>query len=501
MLKKGQQVELKIDSLAPGGEGISKNLDVPVFISKTAPGDLVLAEIFDYRRSFAKGQILKVLTPGPERVEPECKLFKVCGGCQWMHIGYKAQLEYKKDLIEQSLRHMGGRLIGEELCKVLEPVIGAEEKFGYRNKVQMPVRNPKDSTRLLAGYFETNSHNLVNIKHCPIQPTVLDDILAKIKELTEENKISAYDEKTTKGLLRHIHMRINQKQDSILVTLVLNCSKIKLPVAIGKIASSLMASFPEIKGFCVNFNEQKGNRILGDKTACIAGQSYIEEILSTNKNDLPESLRRGIKFRLSPESFFQVNTKQAIRLLEVIAAEVKNFVGHNLGREIVLLDAYAGVGTIALWLAPLVAKVQAVESNAQAVKDGEFNKDLNGMDNVQFELKKVEEFLPGLLETEKKKPDIVVLDPPRQGLNPEVIRTIMKLKPELIIYVSCNPVTLARDLRLMLNDQDIEDNIANAEVKKDCFESDNGYKVEKIVPVDLFPQTYHVESVSVLRRQ
>ncbi len=508
MLSKGKQVELKIASLAPGGEGVSKDFELPVFVNKAAPGDTLLVEIYDYRRSFAKGQLVKVLVPSDERIEPNCKLFKVCGGCQWMHLNYEAQLTHKRELIEQSLRHIAGQEIGDALNKVLLPTVGSTEQFGYRNKVQLPVRNPKDSKRILAGYFETNSHNLVNIKHCPIQPNLLDNVLAQIKLLAEQYSITAYDEKTGEGLLRHIHMRINKAHDAVLVTLVLNCQPDKMPGYFKRFAPELMAQFPEIRGLCVNYNHKKGNRILGEQTLTIAGEGYIEETLSTNNPDFPAILQKGLRFQLSPDSFFQVNTDQAIKLLELIAEEVKEFIANRSSadyrtQKISLLDAYAGVGTIALWLSPFVSQIIAIENNPQAVKDGQINQKLNNIENVQFQLEKVEEYLPTILKN-KTPVNIVILDPPRQGLSPEVIDAIMKLQPELIIYVSCNPVTLARDLRLILSP--LSENLSEAkdshsEIKASCLENNSGYKVEKIIPVDLFPQTYHIESISILKKQ
>jgi 23S rRNA (uracil1939-C5)-methyltransferase len=502
MLSKGKKVELKIASLVPGGEGVSKDFAIPVFINKVAPGDRLLAEIYDNRRTFAKGQLLQLIEPSEDRIEPPCKLFKVCGGCQWMHINYTAQLNYKRDLIEQSLLHIAGQELGKELSQVLMPTIGSEEQLAYRNKVQLPVRNPNDSKRLLAGYFETNSHNLVNIKHCPIQPNLLDSILEQIKILAEKYEITAYNEKIGQGLLRHINMRINKDHNAVLVTLVLNCKQNNLSANLKELASLLAQQFEQIKGVCVNFNDNKGNRILGDQTLCLTGEPYIEESISSQRKDLPQKLQSGLRFRLSPESFFQINTNQAIKLLEIIAEQVKEFIPAN-NDQITLLDAYAGVGTIALWLSPFVSKVIAIESNPQAVKDGQINQKLNNIENVHFQLNKVEDYLPTMLKN-KSSVDIVVLDPPRQGLKPEVVEAIIKLQPKLIIYVSCNPVTLARDLRLILSSESpnlIDPNDIDSKIKNSCLNSNFGYKVEKIIPVDLFPQTYHIESVTVLKRQ
>jgi len=516
LMLKGKQVELGIVSLAPGGEGVSKDFPVPVFINKAAPGDRLLVEIYDNRRTFAKGKLLKVIEASKDRIDPLCKLFKVCGGCQWMHLNYAAQLEWKRALIEQSLRHIGGPELGNLLSQVLLPAVPAANQFGYRNKVQLPVRNPNKSKRLLAGYFEVNSHNLVNIKHCPIQPSLLDDILAKIKELAEKYNIVAYDEKTGHGLLRHIQMRISNASQETLVTLVVNCGHNNMPTSLKTVALELMEQFSQIKGVCANYNQIKGNRILGEQTVCLAGQDFIEETLRTQKQDFPAILQEGLKFKLSPTSFFQVNTPQTITLLELVAQEIQKYLlerasaqdskkasSINNSNAITLLDAYAGVGTIALWLAAFVSRIIAIESNPQAIKDGQVNGSLNKINNVVFQLAKVEDYLSVLLKS-KTAVEIIVLDPPRQGLDPQVIESIIKLQPELIIYISCNPVTLARDLRQILfpPEPDLSsDGQIRLEKKNDCLKLDFGYKVEKIIPVDLFPQTYHIESITVLKRQ
>jgi len=487
MLEKGKQVELTIESLAPGGEGVSKDFAIPVFINKAAPGDRLLVEIYDNRRTFAKASLIKVIEPSKDRVEAQCKLFKICGGCQWMHLSYQTQLLRKKAIIEQALRHIGGEEISNLCSPVIVPTIPSQLQFAYRNKVNLPVRNPQQSKRLLAGYFETNSHKLVNIKHCPIQPLLLDEVLEQIKVLAEKYEITAYDEKIGKGQLRHIQMRFSEAHKNVLVTLIVNSQADKLPVSLKKLANELISQNKSIIGVCANCNPLKGNRILAEQTVCLAGQAYIEEVLRTEKSDFPDVLKKGLKFQLSPTSFFQINTSQAVTLLEIITSEIKAYLEDNnalnarkeAGNKITVLDAYAGVGSIALWLSPFVDEVLAVEDNADAVRDGKHNISLNKIENIQFHQAKVEEFLPLLLKEGTSIP-IVVLDPPRQGLNPTVIESIKALSPAMIIYVSCNPVTLARDLRLIL--------------------ASSGYRVEKIVPVDLFPQTYHVESVTVLKK-
>lgn len=324
MLFKEKQVELTIESLAPGGEGVSKDFDIPVFINKAAPGDRLSVEIYDNRRTFAKGQLLKVIEPSPLRVEPLCKVFKVCGGCQWMHLNYQGQLDWKKKIIEQALRHIAGQELSDLCLPNITATVPSKQQFNYRNKVNLPVRNPHQSTRLLAGYFEANSHKLVNIKHCPIQPSLLDTVLEQIKLLYEKYGLNAYDEtleqrivkrsaarepmpkqRLQQGLLRHIQMRFSEAQQNVLVTLVVNCRPDNIPARLKKLAMELMAQIPAVIGVCANCNQQKGNRILGDETICLQGQAYIEEVLRTEKDDFPTVLREGLKFQLSPTSFFK----------------------------------------------------------------------------------------------------------------------------------------------------------------------------------------------------
>lgn len=477
--KKGDRLELRIASLAPGGEGVSKDFGLPIFVNRVAQGDHVLVEVFDRRSDFARGRVLEILSPSPDRIEPPCKLFKVCGGCQWQHIDYQAQLTAKERIIEQSLKHIGGMA-----SDVVQRTVPSEKPFFYRNKVQFPVRQPKDSTRILAGYYEQDSHRLVNVKHCPIQPGALDQMLEVVKASLEHFGVSAHNEETGKGLLRFITARYSEATEQILITLVINCECERMPEILNTAASDIQAKLPQVAGVCVNFNARKGNRILGDETICLSGIPYVEEVLRTKREFYPQKLRFGIRFRLSSNSFFQVNTAQAVNLFEQISDILLAYSTDEKVplEEMTLVDAYAGVGAIALWLSPFVKRVVAIEENLDAVQDGQLNININEVNNVEMLLGTVEQMLPSLFN-QGVRPEAVIVDPPRKGCSEAVLATIKKLAPALIIYVSCNPVTLARDLRFL------------ADVETNC-----GYKTEKIIPVDLFPQTYHVESITVLRR-
>lgn len=517
LLRKGQVLRARIASLAPGGDGVTRDYGPPVFVRGVAAGDLVEIELFDVRKDFARGRVLSVVEPSRQRAEPPCKLFKVCGGCHWQHIDYRWQLKAKEEIVRQTVKHIAGLDPGLVL-----PALPAPEPLYYRNKVQFPVKHPHGSRRILAGYYKQGSHELVNIKHCPVQPEPLDRVLCAAKAVLERHAIAAYDERAGRGLLRHIAARYSFHARLALVTLVLNADPPRWleggechadssaaaepdddPLALilsgrgaprspasrkiarnkracGEVlveklkpaALELMAEVPEIAGVCLNFNPEAGNRILGETTVCLAGQDHIVEKVSSRAPGVPRRLREGLSFRLSSMSFFQVNSCQIAPLLE----EVTGAVGQANG---LVIDAYAGVGTIALWLAPGCRQVIAIEEHAGAVKDGLANRVLNRIDNVDFCQGRVEAVLPALV-AEGFKPDAVVLDPPRQGVSPEALAQVVVLAPRRLVYVSCNPATLARDLKILAT---------------------NGYKTSKVRPVDMFPQTYHVEAVAVAERE
>lgn len=474
-LRKQQRVQLRIESLAPGGEGISKDLGIPIFLSRVAPGDKVTAELFDVRKNFARAKVVTVDEPSDHRVEPPCKIFKVCGGCQWQHIGYEHQLEAKQDIVRQAMKHMAK--LNPDLVK---PTMGAENPLFYRNKVQFPVANPKNSSRILAGYYKEGTHELVNIKHCPVQPEPLDRMLDAVKEALEMHQFGAYDEKTHRGLIRHIAARHSVSTGDILVTVVVNAhaGRKEFIEKLRPVAEDAMAICPEIKGFCVNLNPEQGNRIMGDTTMLVAGVDHIEEKLSSRLDLASDKLKEGLKFRLSSQSFFQVNSDQAARILDVVLQAVQEG-AVKIGRPPRAIDAYAGVGTIAQWISESCEKVIAIEEIQPAVVDGRLNAKANGMNNIEFRLGRVEDVMPALVY-EGFEADVVIVDPPRKGVDAQVLAQIISLASDRIIYVSCNPATLARDLRIL---------------------EDGGYAVQSVQPVDMFPQTFHVESVTVLTKR
>lgn len=480
-LFNGQALIATIESLAPGGEGVTRELGVPVFVNRVAPGDKVELELFDVRKNFARARLVRIIEPSTRRAEPPCKLFKVCGGCQWQHLSYEWQAKAKEEIVRQTVKHIGG--LNPDL---VQACIGANQQFFYRNKVQFPVENPRGSTRILAGYYKQDSHELVNIKHCPVQPEPLDRLLVSVKEVLERHAIPAYDEARRTGLVRHVAARYSFSRRQILLTLVVNAcdpaaggeprKSEKVDIAMWReISREIREAVPEIEGVCLNFNPHAGNRILGESTVVLAGEGQIIEELATKRADLPEKLQKGLKFRLSSTSFFQIHTDQAVRLMELIVDAASRKGG---ARVPLVIDAYAGVGAIALWLSPIAERVVAVEESQAAVDDGNFNLELNQAANVEFICGTVESVFPQLLESGMRA-DVVVLDPPRKGLSPAALDVALALSPGRIVYVSCNPATLARDLKIIER---------------------NGYKTKQIQPIDLFPQTYHIESVTILDR-
>lgn len=534
-LQRHQEIDVEIQSIAGGGAGVAKVDGLPVFIERAAVGDKLRVKLFDVRKDFAKGSIEKVLESGGGRAEPVCQHFERCGGCQWQHMSYAEQLRSKTNVVREALTHLGGsgNFNSERLSQIFEPILPAQNPIHYRNKAQFPFQFKMGKT--LAGYYERNSHDLVNVQSCSIQPQSMDRVLHYVRDLVRQYRINIYDEQKHKGLLRHLNVRMSFAKQKMLITFVINHAPVKYKefasnedlLVFGDMAKDLMDADSSIESVALNFNSDRGNRIMGDHTVILLGRGYIEEELKTERADLPEFLRKGLTFRLSSESFFQVNSAQAVKLLEQVTDYAQ--IALKGEKANVIVDAYAGVGTIAAWLSGSAREVIAVEENPDAVNDGKQNAALNNLGNLSFVPARVEDALDQILE-DTGEIDLLVLDPPRKGASPEVLQCVKERGPRHIIYVSCNPATLARDLRILEDpnrpaapddgavDQspaidapaDVEEefdeqerlNNAILDVKpvKRGEESYHGYKTIRIRPVDLFPQTYHVETVVLLER-
>ncbi len=446
--QQGDILELEITDLSNNGDGIGKHEGIVIFVPDTVTGDQVKIRLVRLKSNHGYGQLLEIIEPSPHRIRPRCIVADKCGGCQWQHIEYKYQLSSKQQQLTETLQRIGG----------FDQVVVADMIFprldlGYRNKATYPLGFSKTTGKVKTGYYRRGSHNIINLNQCPVQDERLNPLLEEIKWDIQSQNWSIYDEKLHKGALRHLSLRIGRRTGEILLTLVMK--NLDLP-NLETQAQYWLQKYPDLMGVCINHNPHRGNAIFGQETKCIVGKGYIREIFA------------DLEFQLLPETFFQVNTETAETLLNIILAEL------NLRGNEILVDAYCGIGTFTLPLAKQVQKAIGIEIEPSSVSQAKLNAEINYIDNVSFEVGEVETVLPQL----NIHPNIVILDPPRKGCKPEVINSLLAIKPEKIVYVSCNPATLARDLKLLCQDGD--------------------YSLQKVQPADFFPQTAHVEAVAFL---
>ncbi len=452
MLLQGQKITLTIDDLADSGDGVGRYENIAIFVPNSVPGDRLTVKLEFVKKNFANASIEKILTPSSDRIRPSCIVADKCGGCQWQSVSYAAQLRTKQNIVLQALQRIGG-FSADLLEELMSPIVGAADSLHYRNKVTYPLATGRDGN-LKAGYYQKGSHKIVNLNQCPAQDERLDPMLAELKMDIHNQCWEIYDENTHTGLLRHLGLRIGRSTGEILITLVTRDWDVPNLVAF---AQTWLERYDKVVGVILNCNPDQTNAIFGRETRCIAGKEYLLERFA------------GLTFRLRGDTFFQVYTEQAEKMLNLIEAELE------LEGTEVLLDAYAGIGTIALPLAEQVKQAIAIEIQPQATAQGKLNAELNGIDNVVFHTGKVEE----LISTLNLQPDIVILDPPRKGCEPEVIAYLRENPPDRLVYVSCNPATQARDLKLL------------------CAGS--LYELTRIQPIDFFPQTSHVEAIAFLK--
>lgn len=442
-------VNLNIEKFSNLGYGIAKADGYVVFVEGACPGDFVSAKVTKANKNFANAKTIEVLTPSKHRVEPFCTMQKVCGACQLQFIDYDYQLELKRQIVEDAMRSIANLDI-----EIPKPIASPDIKK-YRHKIQYPVSETKVSKRILAGYYKPQTHEIVNIKHCPIQPEICDRIVDFIREHALDFKISGFNEKKHSGDLRHVVIRASAGNGKLLVTLVVNATK-----TFGRLkdfATAIFNEFEEIAGVCVNFNSQKTNVILGKKSECIAGADFIEEKLL------------GKTFTIGANTFFQVNPKSA----ENIFRYVKEFIKNNYENP-TILDAYAGISTFGICVSDEAKKVVTVEENSESTERAKESLKINKIFNVEIYNSDAAEFF----KNEKRIFDISIVDPPRKGCTKEALDEVLRLTKGHIIYVSCNPATLARDLKFLI---------------------EKGCRVESIQPFDMFCHTYHVENVAIIK--
>lgn len=448
-MKINEEYIVKIEKITNLGLGLAKIDGFVVFVPNTCPDDQIKIKITKVNKNFANGEILEILTNSPHRIQPFCPMQKVCGACQLQYIDYNYQLEIKKQIVEETIKNIG------KIDLEIPDVIPSPDIKNYRHKIQYPISETKNSKRILAGYYKPSSHDIVNIKYCPIQPEICDKIIDFIREKAFEYGIKGYNEKKHAGDLRHVVIRSSNATGKNLVVLVVNATKSF--DRLNDFAKCIFEEFKEVSGVCVNFNSKRTNVILGKKTDCICGKDFVKERILDKT------------FRIGPTTFFQINPKSA----ENIFKYVKNHIKTNYENPIVL-DAYAGITTFGICISDVCKKVVSVEENKESVDLARETAKLNEINNLEMHNLDATEFF----KKEKRKFDVVILDPPRKGCTIESLDNAMRVSKSEIIYVSCNPATLARDLKYL---------------------TEKGCTVESIQPFDMFCHTYHVENVAIIK--
>ena len=449
MLSKDKMYVVDIVDIGQGGVGIGKFEGFTVFVDGGLVKDKIKVKITKSKKNYAVGDIVEIIEPSPYRVERKCsKELKDCGGCQIQELDYQEQLNIKTNEVKQVISR-----IGKLEDVVVHPALGMEEPFRYRNKAQFPIQKVDGSP--VIGFYKKKSHDIIPTDQCIIQHDVSDKIIKIIKTYIRAYKVSVYDEKTHTGVLRHLVTKVGFTSKEVMVVLVANGRK--LPY-LNELASVLKENIPGFKTLVVNVNREKTNVILGNENRVIYGDGKIND----NIGDLV--------FEISPLSFFQVNPVQT----EVLYNKALEYAA--LGENDTVFDIYCGIGTISLFLAQRAKKVYGIEIVEEAIKDAKRNAEINNLDNVEFYVGKAEDVVPKMYK-QGKRANVVVVDPPRKGCDEKVLDTIVSMQPDRVVYVSCNPSTLARDL---------------------AYLNEKGYKSLEVQPVDMFPHSVHIENVALI---
>lgn len=443
-MQQNEEFTVKIEKFSNLGTGIAKIDGQVVFIENACPDDEVKIKITKVNKNYATAKVIEVIKPSTHRIEPFCPMQKVCGACQMQFIDYDYQLELKKQIVEDAMR-----TIGHITTPVNAPIASPQTK-NYRHKIQYPVSQKKEG-RIVAGYYKPQTHEIVNIKYCPIQPEICDEIIEFIRENAPKFQITGFNEKKHTGDLRHVVIRC--AADKYLVTLVVNATKSF--ERIEKFAEAIYDAFDCVTGVCINFNSKKTNVILGQKTECVYGQDFVEEKILDKT------------FKIGADTFFQINPRSAENIFKYVKDEVAKHENPTV------LDAYAGIATFGIVVSDAAEKVVSVEENKASIAKAEEVLKENNINNVELFAQDTTKYLKSI----KRKFDITILDPPRKGCTQEALEETLAHTKLKIIYVSCNPATLARDLKYL--------------VEKGCT-------VESIQPFDMFCHTYHIENVAII---
>ncbi len=459
VVSKDDVVTLEIEDISMDGEGVGKYKGYTLFVKDTIVGDRARVKVIKTKKNYGYGRLVEIEKASPDRIAPKCPIARQCGGCQIQEMSYESQLRFKQKLVENNLERIGGILPG---TYEMYDIIGMDEPWHYRNKAQFPVGTGKNG-EIKIGFYAGRTHSIIETEKCYLGASVNEQVVFAVRRWMESSHILPYDEEKHKGLVRHILVRQGFKTGEVMVCLVINADKLKK-------TDTLIDELAAIKGMTsitTSTNTDRTNVIMGNKINLLWGREYIEDYIGK------------IKYRISPLSFFQVNPVQTEKLYNK-ALEYAELTG----RENVW-DLYCGIGTISLFLAGKCKKVHGVEIIPQAVDDAKENARINGIENAEFFVGKAEEVLPAWFREEEKKTgaaptaDVIVVDPPRKGCDKVLLDTMVSMKPERIVYVSCDSSTLARDI---------------------AYLTGKDYQVKKVQPVDQFGHTVHVETVVLMSR-
>ncbi len=451
-MKKNDIYEAEIIDYTNEGSGICKINGIAVFVPAVAAGDKARIRIVKTAKNYAFGKLEELLEPSPDRVCSDCEIFVRCGGCSFRHISYASELAFKRKFVADALTRIGGAdssLIGE--------IVGADTPDHYRNKAQLPITLDSDG-KVRVGFFAPRSHRVIPLDTCQLQAEVFNDAIGVFLDWANRMNLPPYDEQTHSGILRHLYLRYAFRTNELMVCVVANAHELRKEK---QLVQMLTEKLPALKTVVLNTNTEKTNVITGKQCRTLYGDGYITDELC------------GLRFRISPLSFYQVNRDQAERLY-TLASELAGLKGNET-----LLDLYCGTGTIGLSMAHKVGKLIGVEIIPQAIEDARRNAAENGITNAEFICADAAEAAIRLHQR-GLHPDCVILDPPRKGCDSALIETVVRMSPQRIVYVSCNAATLARDIKLF---------------------AENGYSLQQAIPVDMFPRTNHVECVVCIQRK
>ncbi|MFS0726269.1 23S rRNA (uracil(1939)-C(5))-methyltransferase RlmD [Paenibacillus sp. 1P07SE] len=482
-VSKNEIVTAEIVGLTHEGEGVGRVHGFTLFVRGALPGERVQAKVLKVKKQYGYAKMLEILEASPDRVSAPCEIFNQCGGCQLQHMSYEAQLRWKRQHVVDNLQRIGKLQVadaGEPGGVIVHDTLGMDDPWRYRNKAQVPVgmsagagagvgseqrgrhsgkrAGAQENTQapvdgeLIAGFYAQGSHRIIDMDRCLIQDERNDEVVRLVKQIGRRLGLTAYDEQSGRGLLRHVVVRTGYVSGEMMVVLVTNGQRIP---QVEQWIESIRAELPAVTSIVQNVNKKNTNVIFGDETRVLWGNEVIYDELD------------GIRFAISARSFYQVNPQQTVALYRK-AVEYAGLTGNEN-----VIDAYCGIGTISLFLARQAGHVYGVEIVPEAIEDAKRNAELNQIDNATFEAGAAEVVIPRWKQ-EGNKPDVIVVDPPRKGCDSELLETILAMQPERVVYVSCNPSTLARDLRVL---------------------EDGGYRAVEVQPVDMFPHTVHVECV------